>query len=121
PSLRSSARPTTVTPAATTRFSSAGSLICTKIRPSVAIHCSSSADNTDVLAASRQTRRPTSSISCRGGNEAMAVNKKHDEFHTLDMNAGWETPAGYPKGIEQKILSGSLDEANRRGTRTRLL
>ena len=51
----------------------------------------------------------------------MAVNKKHDEFHTLDMNVGWETPSGYPKGIEQKILSGALDETNRRGTRTRLL
>jgi hypothetical protein len=24
----------------------------------------------------------------------MAVNKKHDEFHTLDMNVGWETPLG---------------------------
>jgi hypothetical protein len=51
----------------------------------------------------------------------MAVNKKHDEFYTLDMNSGWETPAGYPAGIQQKILSGALDEENRRGTRTRLL
>src|SRR5215471_3779890 len=51
----------------------------------------------------------------------MAVNKKHDEFHTLDMNVGWETPLGYPKGIEQKILFGGLDERNKRGTRTRLL
>jgi hypothetical protein len=37
------------------------------------------------------------------------------------MNVGWETPAGYPKGIEQKVLSGALDETNKRGTRTRLL
>ena len=51
----------------------------------------------------------------------MGVNKKHDEFHTLDMNSGWETPPGYPSGIQQKILSGALDEANKRGTRTRLL
>ena len=51
----------------------------------------------------------------------MGVNKKHDEFDTLDMNVGWETPPGYPKGIEQKILSGALDETNKRGTRTRLL
>jgi hypothetical protein len=51
----------------------------------------------------------------------MPVNKKHDEFYTLDMNSGWEVPAGYPAGIQQKILSGGLDEANRRGTRTRLL
>lgn len=51
----------------------------------------------------------------------MPVNKKHDEFHTLDMTSGWEVPAGYPSGIQQKILSGALDETNNRGTRTRLL
>ena len=51
----------------------------------------------------------------------MAINKLHDEFHTLDMNAGWEVPAGYPSGIQQKILSGALDEKNKRGSRTRLL
>ena len=38
----------------------------------------------------------------------MAVNKKHEEFHTLDMNSGWEIPVGYPSGIQQKILSGAL-------------
>lgn len=51
----------------------------------------------------------------------MPVNKNHLEFHTLDLNSGWETPPGYPQGIEQKILSGALDEAKRSGTRTRLL
>ena len=51
----------------------------------------------------------------------MSVNKEHKEFHTLDMSAGWETPAGYPAGIAQKILSGALDETGKRGTRTRLL
>ncbi|MGA7810917.1 cupin [Bradyrhizobium sp.] len=51
----------------------------------------------------------------------MAINKKHDEFHALDMAAGWEVPAGYPSGIKQKILSGALDEANKKGSRTRLL
>jgi hypothetical protein len=49
------------------------------------------------------------------------VNKLHDEFHTLNMNEGWETPAGYPEGIKQKILAGGLDEAGRKGSRTRLL
>ena len=49
------------------------------------------------------------------------VPKLHEEFHTLDMSAGWETPPGYPAGIAQKILSGSLDETARRGSRTRLL
>ncbi|MBR1176997.1 cupin [Bradyrhizobium sp. KB893862 SZCCT0404] len=51
----------------------------------------------------------------------MAVQKTHDEFYTLDMQSGWETPGGYPSGIKQKILSGTLDEVNRRGSRTRLL
>lgn len=51
----------------------------------------------------------------------MPVNKQHDEFYTLDLTSGWETPPGYPKGIQQKILSGALDEAAKSGTRTRLL
>ena len=51
----------------------------------------------------------------------MPINKLHDEFHTLDMNSGWEVPAGYPSGIQQKILSGALDEVNKHGSRTRLL
>ena len=51
----------------------------------------------------------------------MPINKLHDEFHTLNLNEGWEVPAGYPTGIKQKILSGSLDEKNNRGSRTRLL
>jgi len=51
----------------------------------------------------------------------MPVNKNHDEFYTLDMTSGWEVPAGYPSGIQQKILSGALDEKNNLGTRTRLL
>lgn len=55
----------------------------------------------------------------RGNN--MAINKKHDEFHAVNLGTGWEVPAGYPPGIEQKILSGALDEVNKRGSRTRLL
>jgi len=51
----------------------------------------------------------------------MPITKTHDEFHAIDWDAGWEVPAGYPAGIEQKILSGALDEPNRRGSRTRLL
>jgi len=51
----------------------------------------------------------------------MAVTKKHDEFHAIDMSTGWERPEGYPPGIEQKILSGGLDEKNKRGSRTRFL
>jgi hypothetical protein len=51
----------------------------------------------------------------------MGVNKEHKEFHPVDLSSGWETPAGYPAGIQQKILSGALDEPNRRGSRSRLL
>jgi ChrR Cupin-like domain len=49
------------------------------------------------------------------------IEKEHKEFHALDLGAGWHVPAGYPPGIEQKILAGHLDEANRKGSRTRLL
>ena len=51
----------------------------------------------------------------------MTIDKEHKEFHAVDMEHGWETPAGYPTGIQQKILAGRLDEAGRRGTRSRLL
>ncbi len=47
--------------------------------------------------------------------------KPHLEFHKLKMDEGWETPAGYPAGIKQKILAGTLDEGNGVGNRTRLL
>jgi hypothetical protein len=51
----------------------------------------------------------------------MPVNKQHDEFYAVDLETGWETPAGYPDGIQQKILAGALDEGRKRGTRTRVL
>jgi hypothetical protein len=51
----------------------------------------------------------------------MAIDKLHDEFRAIDMSTGWETPPGYPSGIQQKILSGALDETHKRGSRTRLL
>jgi hypothetical protein len=51
----------------------------------------------------------------------MAITKAHLEFHPLDMSSGWAVPQGYPQGIEQKILSGSLDEEGHSGSRTRLL
>jgi hypothetical protein len=51
----------------------------------------------------------------------MAVNKQHKEFYQVDMLTGWESPAGYPPGIQQKILSGTLDTKNRQGGHTRLL
>lgn len=51
----------------------------------------------------------------------MPFNKPHLEFIELDMGSGWETPAGYPAGIKQKILASDIDEAKKTGSRTRLL
>jgi hypothetical protein len=51
----------------------------------------------------------------------MPIHKEHKEFHTVDLQKGWEVPAGYPAGIEQQILAGSLDEVRKKGFRTRHL
>ena len=51
----------------------------------------------------------------------MSIQREHREFHRVDQEEGWEVPPGYPAGIEQKILSGGLDEQQRKGSRTRLL
>jgi hypothetical protein len=51
----------------------------------------------------------------------MVFQKVHDEFRRLAMDQGWETLPGYPPGIQQKIIAGGLDEAGKRGNRTRLL
>ena len=51
----------------------------------------------------------------------MAIHKEHKEFYKIDPNLGWETPQGYPRGIEQQILAGALDENAGRGHRTRHL
>jgi len=47
--------------------------------------------------------------------------KQHLECKSLDLDAGWQVPPGYPEGIEHKILAGDLDEPNKTGNRTRLL
>ena len=49
------------------------------------------------------------------------MGKPHLEFANLDMDAGWETPPGYPDGMEQKILTSDLDEEKKTGSRTRFL
>ena len=51
----------------------------------------------------------------------MPFNKPHMEFVEVDMSRGWETPAGYPGGIKQKILASDIDETRKTGSRTRLL
>jgi hypothetical protein len=47
----------------------------------------------------------------------MPINKRHLEFHPVDMNEVWHTPAGYPAGIEQEILASDLDETGKMGSR----
>lgn len=54
----------------------------------------------------------------------MAVTKEHREFHPIDMSGpDWQLPEGYAPGggVDEKILSGSLDPVAKRGSRTRLL
>jgi hypothetical protein len=50
-----------------------------------------------------------------------SVNKPHLEFTGVDTASGFTVPPGYPSGFKEKILAGSLDEQNRKGSRTRLL
>jgi quercetin dioxygenase-like cupin family protein len=51
----------------------------------------------------------------------MTLDKSAVEFHGLDIEEGWEAAPGAPPSIEQKLLSGKLDERNKVGTRTRLI
>ena len=36
------------------------------------------------------------------------LSKEHKEFHAPDLNQGWRAVAGYPDGVDEKILSGHL-------------
>lgn len=51
----------------------------------------------------------------------MKLDKPAVPCHGLDLDKGWEPAPGAAPGIEQKLLSGSLDEANGVGARTRLI
>ncbi len=52
----------------------------------------------------------------------MSKPKPHLEFVGVDMKNGWESPgANYPPGFAQKVLASDIDEAAKRGSRTRLL
>ncbi len=42
-------------------------------------------------------------------------------FHELDNDHGWEHVPGGAPGVEQKMLSGALDERAKTGVRTRLI
>lgn len=41
--------------------------------------------------------------------------------HGVDLETGWEPAPGAAPGVEQKMLSGALDEDARVGVRTRLI
>jgi len=43
------------------------------------------------------------------------------DFSKLNIDEGWELAPGAGPGIEMKMLSGSLDEINKIGVRTRLI
>jgi hypothetical protein len=45
--------------------------------------------------------------------------RSHIEMAALDLQSGWEQLAGFPKGLEVKLLSNDLDETNKKGARTR--
>ena len=47
--------------------------------------------------------------------------KPHLEFFPVDMEKGWQTPAGYKDGFAQNVLASDLDEVNKSGSRSRLL
>ena len=47
--------------------------------------------------------------------------RHHIRFKPVDMTDGWHTPEGFPPTLQAKILSGELDEARKRGSRTRLM
>ena len=51
----------------------------------------------------------------------MKLDKPPVDFHTLDVDEGWEPAPGAAPGIEQKLLSGDLDETNKVGARPRLI
>jgi len=51
----------------------------------------------------------------------MGKGKPHIEFLPLDMDEGWETPPGYPVGMDQKVITTDLDEDGKSGSRSRFL
>jgi quercetin dioxygenase-like cupin family protein len=51
----------------------------------------------------------------------MPLDKPPVPCHELDVTTGWEPAPGAAPGVEQKMLSGALDEAAQVGVRTRLI
>jgi hypothetical protein len=51
----------------------------------------------------------------------MTMPKPAVDFHETDLATGWEPVPGAGPGVEQKLLSGALDEDTGTGVRTRLI
>lgn len=53
----------------------------------------------------------------------MLFNKPHIEFQSIDPGEGWTKPPGYPDHVKvyERILASDIDEARKKGSRTRLL
>jgi ChrR-like protein with cupin domain len=51
----------------------------------------------------------------------MTMPKPAIDFHEIDIEEGWEPAPGAAPGVEQKMLSGELDETAQIGVRTRLI
>jgi hypothetical protein len=51
----------------------------------------------------------------------MTMPKPAVSFHQLALDGGWEPVPGAAPGVEQKMLSGALDEGAHIGVRTRLI
>lgn len=47
--------------------------------------------------------------------------RTHIEMLPVDLHGGWHTLAGFPPGLEVKVLADDLDESARSGARTRLV
>lgn len=46
---------------------------------------------------------------------------QHLEMMPIDLDEGWTSLAGFPAGIQVKMLSNDLDEKSKTGARTRLV
>jgi hypothetical protein len=51
----------------------------------------------------------------------MKARRSHVEMEKLDFQSGWEPLAGFPGGLDVKMLADDLNEAEKTGGRTRLV
>lgn len=51
----------------------------------------------------------------------MKPRRTHIEMEALDFESGWEPLAGFPGGLDVKLLADDLNEAEKTGGRTRLV